>query len=144
MKKIGIIFLLCLAVCTCGCTKKGIIPKNKMAAICADMFPMDQYMSADRDMKRFTDTCAVYKPLLRSYGYTADQYLASIDYYLENSRDMAEILDKTDQILKKREAKILRRMAREAARGDSTAVVRKRRKEAVDSVAKDNAEGILK
>ena len=70
-------------------------------------------------MRRFVDTCAIYKPLLRSYGYTAEQYFSSVDYYLENSRDMAKIIDMTEEILKKREAKILKRIEADAQKADT-------------------------
>ena len=110
MKKISVIILMCILVTAAACTPRGIISKRKMAAINADMFLFDQYAGSDREMKRFSDTCAVYKPLLRAYGCTADQYFASVDYYLENTKDMAEILDMTEKILKKREKKILKRI----------------------------------
>ena len=120
MKRIGTIFLCCFVAMATACTPKGIIPKHKMAAINADFFLMDQYLGADRQMKVFTDTCAVYKPVLRSYGYTADDYFASVDYYLDNSRDMAKILDMTEKILKKREEKILKRIEADSHKTDTT------------------------
>ena len=120
MKRIGTIILCCFVLAATACTPKGIIPKKKMAAINADMFLMDQYFDADRSMKPFVDTCAIYKPLLRSYGYTAEQYFASVDYYLENSRDMAKIVGMTEEILKKREAKILKRLEADSHKADST------------------------
>ena len=119
MKRIGLIILCCFVLAATSCTPKGIIPKKKMAAINADLFLYDQYIDADNSMRRFVDTCAIYKPLLRSYGYTAEQYFASVDYYLENSRDMAKIIDMTEEILKKREAKILKRIEADAQKADT-------------------------
>ena len=120
MKRIGTIFLCCFVALATACTPKGIIPKKKLAAINADFYLMDQYLGAERDMRRFTDTVAVYKPILRSYGYTADDYFASVNYYMENSRDMAKVLDMTEKILKKREQKILRHIDKQAHKADST------------------------
>ena len=120
MKKIATIFLCCFLVLATACTPKGIIPKKKMASINADFFLMDQYLGADRNMRKFADTTAVYKPVLRYYGYTADEYFASVDYYLENSRDMAKILDMTEKILRKRQNAILKRIEADSHKLDTT------------------------
>ncbi len=120
MKKIATIFLCCFLALATACTPKGIIPKKKMASINADFFLMDQYLGADRTMRKFSDTTAVYKPVLRYYGYTADEYFASVDYYLENSRDMAKILDMTEKILRKRQNTILKRIEADSRNVDTT------------------------
>ena len=120
MKTIRTIILLCLLATVISCTPRGIISKRKMAAINADMFLLDQYAGADRAMKPFTDTVAIYKALLRSYGCTAAQYTASVDYYLQNTRDMTKILEMTEAILKKREGKILRHIEVGAKKNDTT------------------------
>ena len=123
MKIIRAIILCCVLAATVSCAPRGIIPKRKMAAINAEMFLFDQYADADRQMKRLTDTTAIYKPLLRSYGYTTEEYFRSLEYYLDNSKKMEEVLDMTEKILKKRENKILRRIA--GARKNDTTIVKK-------------------
>ena len=120
MKKIATIFLCCFLVSVTACTQKGIIPKKKMAAINADFYLMDQYLGADLKMRKFSDTTAVYKPVLRYYGYTADEYFTSVDYYLENSRDMAKILDMTEAILRKRQKAIMKRIEADSHKVDTT------------------------
>lgn len=120
MKKIATIFLCCFLVSVTACTQKGIIPKKKMAAINADFYLMDQYLGADLTMRKFSDTTAVYKPVLRYYGYTADEYFTSVDYYLENSRDMAKILDMTEAILRKRQKAIMKRIEADSHKVDTT------------------------
>ena len=135
MKRIGTIILCCFVLAATACTPKGIISKRKMAAITADMFLMDQYLDADRSMKRFIDTCAVYKPLLRSYGCTAEQYFASVDYYMENSRDMAKIVNMTEEILKKREARILKKIDADAHKADTTGRRKGRRMKELDTLS---------
>ena len=127
MKIIRAIILCCVLAATVACTPRGIIPKRKMAVINADMFLFDQYAEADRQMKRIIDTTAIYKPLLRSHGYTTEDYFRSLEYYLDNSRDMEEILDMTEQILKKRENKILRSIESGARKNDTTIVKKPRR-----------------
>ena len=120
MKKTRVIILMLLLTAICACTPKDIIPKKKMAAINADMFLLDQYAGADPNMRVVTDTTAIYKSLLRSYGYTADQYSASVDYYLDNSRDMAKILSMTERILIKRQNRIMKSIERGARKLDTT------------------------
>lgn len=119
MKKIRTIILFSLLALMVACAPKGIIPKRKMARINADMFLLDQYAGADREMRRFTDTAALYKGLFRSYGCTAEQYSASIDYYLNNTRDMEKILDMTEDILVKRQGKIMKRIEKASKKQDS-------------------------
>ena len=118
MKKIGLTFLCCILAA--ACTPKGIIPKSTMAAINADLFLLDQYAGADYSMRSFIDTCAIYKPVIRSYGYTSEEYLASVDYYLDNTRDMAKVVDMTEAILKKRVARIQRNIDAAARKADTT------------------------
>lgn len=120
MKKIATIFLCCFLALASACTPKEIIPKKKMASINADFFLMDQYLGADRTMRKFSDTTAVYKPVLKFYGYTADEYFASVDYYLENSRDMAKILEMTEKILRKRQKTIMKRIEADSRKVDTT------------------------
>ena len=120
MKKIATIFLCCFLALASACTPKEIIPKKKMASINADFFLMDQYLGADRTMRKFSDTTAVYKPVLKYYGYTADEYFASVDYYLENSRDMAKILERTEKILRKRQKTIMKRIEADSRKVDTT------------------------
>ncbi|MBR5034996.1 MAG: DUF4296 domain-containing protein [Bacteroidales bacterium] len=132
MKIIRVIILCCVLAAAISCTPRGIIPKRKMAAINAEMFLFDQYAAADREIKRITDTTAIYKPLLRSYGYTADDYFRSLEYYLDNSREMAEVLDMTEKILKKRENKILRRIEAGARKNDTTIIEKPRKQKKSD------------
>ncbi|MBQ9582934.1 MAG: DUF4296 domain-containing protein [Bacteroidales bacterium] len=134
MKKIGLTFLCCFLLA--ACTPKGIIPGKTMAAINADLFLLDQYAGADQQMRSFYDTCAIYLPVLRSYGYTAEDYFASVDYYLENSRDMAKIISTTEKILLKRKAKIQKNIDIAARKADTTSGARPRRevKESADTL----------
>ena len=139
MKKIRAIILCCILAAAVSCTPRGIIPKRKMAAINAEMYLFDQYAGADNQMRRFSDTCAMYKPLLRSYGYTTEQYFASMDHYLNNIKDMEQILDMTEKILKKREKKILKHIEAGARKADTTKVRKPRKaKESTEEEATDD------
>ena len=124
--------MCCVLVSAAACTPRGVIPKRKMAAINAEMFLFDQYADSDRNMKRLTDTCAIYKPLLRSYGYTTDDYFKSLEYYLDNIKEMEDVLDMTEKILKKRENKILKKIEEGARKNDTTVIKKPRKKEKSD------------
>ena len=114
--------MFALLVATVACTPRGILSKRKLAAINAEMFLFDQYAGADPAIRRISDTVAIYKPLFRYYGCTAEQYFASVDYYLENTRDMQKILDMTEAILTKRQAKIMKRIEKAARKQDTTVI----------------------
>lgn len=107
MKNSGRIFILAaVMILAAGCTPKGIISKHRMSKIYYDMYLMDQYAQATPEYKRIADTCALYKFILADYGCTADEFSASVDYYLGRSKDMKDILEGTEVMLKAHEAGI--------------------------------------
>ena len=122
MKKLRTIILFALMVTAVACTPRGIISKKKMARINAEMFLFDQYAGADREIRHITDTVAIYKALFRSFGVTSEQYFASVDHYLDNTRDMEKILAMTEDILTRRQAKIMKRIEKAAIKQDTTAI----------------------
>lgn len=117
MKNTGrIIILAALLIVAAGCTPRGIISKKKMSRIYYDMYMMDQYAQATPEYKRIADTCALYKFILADYGCTAEQFTSSVDYYLDRSKDMKDILEGTEMMLKAHEAGIQKALDKAAGK----------------------------
>ena len=90
-----------LAVCLCSCGREGkVIPRNKMAHIYAEIFLADVWLNqAPQEAKERADTTAFYRPIIEKYGYSLEDYWASISYYLQDPDRFSKILKKSNIIL---------------------------------------------
>ena len=91
-----------ILVCICSCSEGGkVIPRSKMAKIYADMFIVDAWITAaPYESRKLADSTRVYEPIFNDYGYTTEDYRASVSYYLQDPDRFSRILKKTGQILK--------------------------------------------
>ena len=95
--------ILALAVSVlASCSGKGIIPRSDMAEITADLFMVDQWFEQNQRYARMTDTSLVYAEVFEKYGYTGDDYLKSLDYYMLDSDRYVKVVKKSRSILEKR------------------------------------------
>lgn len=97
---------LVAALCSCGGKKEKVIPKSELAEIYAEMFVLDQWLEDNRSLRRDTDTSLVYAPVLEKYGYTYDDYLASVSFYMKDPTRYSRILRSTSEILGSRLAEL--------------------------------------
>lgn len=86
---------------SCG-RRERIIPRGEMAEIYAEMFVLDQKIVQEPDVRRMADTLLVYEPVFEAYGYTSDDYRASMAYYIKDPDRYVRILKKTVEILESR------------------------------------------
>ena len=93
--------VLLLAVCLCSCGREGrVIPKSKMSKIYAELFLADAWLiTAPFEAKGKADTMAFYEPIFEKYGYTVEDYWASVSYYLQDPDRFSRILNKSNVIL---------------------------------------------
>lgn len=89
------------AFISCG-REENVIPKEELSEIYAEMFLMDQWIFSHPESRRSADTSYVYEPIFSKYGYTSDDYRASMDYYLRDPDKYARILRETSVILETR------------------------------------------
>lgn len=96
-----IVTVLVLAVCLCSCGREGkVIPRNKFARIYAEMFLADSWLStASPEARQRSDTMAFYEPIFEKYGYTVEDYWASVSYYLQDPDRFSRILNRSNQQL---------------------------------------------
>lgn len=92
-----LVFLLTL--CACSRQEGKIIPRDKLARIYAEMFVADQRIGSDRQARSMADTSLVYEPIFEKYGYTSDDYRASMAHYIQDADRYAKILRETSAIL---------------------------------------------
>lgn len=107
MKRLLHIFAVVLAVMllSAACKKEGgrIIPRAKMSQIYAEMLLLDQWTVLHAVNSRQTDTSLVYEPIFNRYGYTTEDYQASVTYYMKTTDRFARIMKSTSDLLAKRE-----------------------------------------
>ena len=71
-----------------------------MARIYAEMFLADSWVNqSSQEIRERADTTALYRPIIEKYGYTLEDYWASIAYYLQDPDRFSRILRKASDIL---------------------------------------------
>ena len=100
---------------SCGKDEAEVIPRDELARIYAEMLLTDQWIVHTPNIRLIADTSLVYSPIFEKYGYDADDYRKSIDYYMDDPerfarifREAGEILDARLSELEKRKEDILR------------------------------------
>lgn len=78
-----------LAALSCEGPKR--IPRDKMEEIYVDMFLADQRTRSDLDLRNRADTMLVYEAVFEKYGYDTDDFLYSVDYYLQDPERFAKM-----------------------------------------------------
>lgn len=117
--------VLLLTLFSCSQKKERVIPRDRLSEIYAEMFVLDQWLDDNRDLRRTADTSLVYAPVLEKYGYTYDDYLRSVDFYMKDPTRYSRILRSSSEILNgrlsalKAEKKAMEDARREKERRDS-------------------------
>ena len=86
----------------CSCNGPRVIPRGKMAHIYADMLLQDQWVLDNHSIRSQADTSLMYEPIFESYGYTTEDYRASVAHYMNDAERYSRILRKTVDILDKK------------------------------------------
>lgn len=106
-----------LVLLSCGREKERVIPRNELSEIYAEMFVLDQWLEDNRSLRREADTSLVYAPVLEKYGYTYDDYLNSVSFYMKDPTRYSRILRRSSEILNARLSELkAERAAMEEAR----------------------------
>lgn len=104
MKKVLPLFLVALALVCCA-RRSRVIPAATLSDIYVDMFMADQWVSQNTRARKTADTSNFYAPIFDKYGYTVEDYDASVKHYLRKP-------DKYAKILKSAGAKMNRQLKR--------------------------------
>ena len=102
MRRFGYIsaaFLSVLLLFSCGFREAKVISRKDMARIYAEMLLTDQWIVTNPSMRRVADTSLVYEPILNRYGYTKEDYILSVNKYMDDPERYSRILRTTGEIL---------------------------------------------
>jgi hypothetical protein len=83
----------------CSCSKPKVISKGKLAEIYAEMLVMDQWIADNPGYRLQADTSLVYEPIFEKFGYTTEDYRASVEHYMNDPERYSKILRSTTEIL---------------------------------------------
>ena len=83
----------------CSCSKPKVISKGKLAEIYAEMLVVDQWLLEHSKYRTQADTSLVYEPIFQKYGYTTEDYRASLEHYMNDPERYSRILRRTTEIL---------------------------------------------
>lgn len=72
-----------------------------MTKIYSEMFLTDQWIRNNKPRGLVPDTVLVYEPIFEKHGYTTDDYLRSVEYYMHDPERFARILRNTYRLLDK-------------------------------------------
>ena len=92
--KLRAVHILCAIALLCSlasCTGRRIIPRGIMADIYADMFLADQWLSDHPGERKRADTMLFYDPIFKRYGYTFEDYDASVQHYMKDPEKFSKI-----------------------------------------------------
>ena len=77
------------------------IPRDEMEEIMHEILLQDQYLKVNSAPKRLVDTTLVYEGIFEQYGYDTDDFLMSLEYYLEDPSRMEKLMEKVEDRLNK-------------------------------------------
>lgn len=120
-----VVLLSLAAVFFSSCNMGGekVIPRAKLSRIYAEMLMTDQWIQSTPGVRLIADTSLVYAPILESYGYTTEDYMRSVDVYMDDPERFSRILRQTSGILDKR-MKELRKLQGEMEEARLAAIIK--------------------
>lgn len=98
MRKCFHIVLALLVLASCGPER---ISRDNMEHIIRDMLVQDQQIRNNQQLRKQADTSLVYEGIFRKYGYTTDDFLYSLEYYLEDASRMEKVMSSVADDLEK-------------------------------------------
>lgn len=89
------LYIVCalVALLLVSCRGPRRIPRSQMKDIFYEMFLQDQIVRSQMDLRHKSDTMLVYEAIFEQHGYTTDDYLYSVRYYIQEPERMAKIMD---------------------------------------------------
>lgn len=102
-----------------SCGKKDeaeIIPRSQLAKIYAEMLVTDQWIMDTPGVRSIADTSLVYSPILEKYGYDADDYVRTVDKYMDDPERFSRIFRSTGEILDRQLARLKKKQKEEQER----------------------------
>lgn len=87
----------------CSCSGRArIIPRGVLTDIYAEMLFADQWLEDHRAERNRVDTMLFYDPIFKRYGYTFEDYDASVRHYLKDPEKFSKVFRDASIKLKER------------------------------------------
>lgn len=103
LRHIMIFAVSVFAFASCGKDEAEVIPRGKLAKIYADMMVTDQWIHQSAySIRTVADTSLVYAPILERYGYDIDDYIKSVDHYMNDPERYSRIFRTAGEIIDKK------------------------------------------
>ena len=96
------IFIVIMALTGCSSSENDVIPSDKMSLIIADFYMSDQYIALEPAYKGEMDTTLLYETVTERYGYTFEDYLKAMEYYLQKGDMLKRIYTQAKERLIRR------------------------------------------
>lgn len=121
------VLMAVLTLASCSSSDRGkVIPPSRMEKIYREMFIADQWVSVSPERRNRADTTWLYRPIFEKYGYTYQDYLATVGEMLNDPERFAGLVAKVTSELQKEAGnyrKAYEREERLAHRRDSIAAL---------------------
>ena len=88
-----------IVLASCGKDGSEVIPRKDLAEIYAEMLMTDQWVLMTPNIRLIADTSLVYAPIMERYGYDREDYVKSVDHYMNDPERFSKILRETGEIL---------------------------------------------
>ena len=98
-RAISAVLLAVPLLCSCG-GRPRIIPGTVLTDIYAEMLLADQWLADHSEARKASDTTLFYDPIFRRYGYTYEDYDATVHRYLEDPEKFAKVFKNASMKLK--------------------------------------------
>lgn len=100
LRHILLVLLAALSFSSCSGDDEGVvIPRSKLAKIYAEMLVTDQWITSTPGVRMIADTSLVYAPILERYGYDLEDYLFTVDHYMNDPERFSRILRESGEII---------------------------------------------
>ena len=109
--------LLFSAFAALSCSR-GYIPQKRMPEIIAELYKVDRYINSDYKLVLRADTVKIYESIFNHYGYTSQDFINTIDYYLSRPIKLKSFYAEAKILLEKEEEVIIE-IIRSKERADS-------------------------
>lgn len=90
-----------LVVAAVACNRARVIPKDDFVRIYKDLYMADEWIKDASVLARKADTSYVYRPIIAGYGYSEDDFRASVDYYTDHPKEFASVYEAVVALLQK-------------------------------------------
>lgn len=98
---LSLVLVVIMAV-SCGQNDKAtVIPPSKMEKIYREMFLADRWVQLDEGRNYKADTSWLYRPIFEKYGYTQEDYLATVESYLNDPERFSDLVGRVAEGLEK-------------------------------------------